>query len=172
MSADNMSEVAYQAAYDNFEALAEAMGGRGPEYLDFEYTDASKLEEMVTGCTEGIFLVLLGGNDVSLSKGANKLVVSEPRTEEDLYEYIHSFVVFKTEEEGVQCFQQYPGGMDSDKECFPVDADFWDGLGHLTAHSRAGVVPKTFQRLFCGSTVPEPGLLPDHDSMIVKAYAF
>jgi len=27
---------------------------------------------------------------------------------------------------GAQCFQQYPGGMDSDKECFSIDCDFFD----------------------------------------------
>ena len=30
----------------------------------------------------------------------NKLVVQEPRSEEENYEYTHSFVIIKTEEEG------------------------------------------------------------------------
>ena len=169
MSAENLSPIAYEAASENFEALVEGLGGT-TDSLAFEFTDASRLEGMVSDCSTGLFLVLLGGGDVDLSKHANKLVTSEPRTDEDFYEYVHSFVIVKTEEEGVQCFQQYPGGMDSDKECFAVDADFWDSLSRLTAHSRAGVVPKHFQSLFCGSA--EPSVLPDHDRMIVKALAY
>ena len=169
---ENLSPVAYEAAVDNFNALAEAMGGRGADDMTFESTDGEKLEEMVSECGNGVFLVLLGGGDVDMTKHSNKLYISEPRSDEDIYEYIHSFVIIKTEEEGVQCFQQYPGGMDSDKELFSVEPEFWDGLRRLTAHSRAGVVPKTFQRLFCGSVEPSPALLPQHDTMIVKALAY
>mmetsp|Transcript_46932 Transcript_46932/g.109722 ORF Transcript_46932/g.109722 Transcript_46932/m.109722 type:complete len:172 (-) Transcript_46932:131-646(-) len=170
--AENLSPIAYEAAVDNFNALAEAMGGREADYLSFESTDGEKLEEMVTNCENGVFLVLLGGGDVEVTRHSNKLYISEPRTDEDWYEYIHSFVIIKTEEEGVQCFHQFPGGMDSDKELFSVGTEFWSDLQHLTAHSRAGVVPKTFQRLFCGSVEPSPALLPPHDTMIVKALAY
>ncbi|CAE7355450.1 unnamed protein product [Symbiodinium natans] len=166
---ENLSPIAYEAATDNFEALVEAMGGNA-ERMDFEYTDADRLEAAVQEHETCIFLVLLGGGDVDLSKRANKLVVSEPRSDEEGYEYVHSFVIIKTEDEGVKCFQQFPGGMDSDKECFSVDSEFWEGLRRLTAHSRAGVVPKTFQNLFCGST--SPSVLPPHDSMIMKGIGF
>ena len=156
---------------ENFDGLLEAMGGTSAEAMDFEYADADKLEDMVENCTTGLFLVLMGdGGDFELSKRANKLVISEPRTDEEDYEYIHSFVVIKTEEEGVKVFQQNPVGMDDDKEVFAADEEFWADLKHLTAHSRAGVVPKTFQRLFCGST--EPKALPSGDRMMVKALAY
>ena len=170
MSAENLSPIGYEAAVENFDALLEAMGGTSAERMDFEFTDAERLEEMVNDCTTGLFLVLMGGGDIDLTKHANKLVISEPRTDEEDYEYIHSFVIIKNEEEGVQCFQNNPVGMDSDKELFSVDEEFWAGLRGMTAHSRAGVVPKTFQRLFCGST--EPTALPPHDRMIVKPLAF
>lgn len=170
--ADNLSPIAYEAAVENFDAVVEALGGRGAAFMEFEYTDGARLEEMVSNCETGVFLVLFGGGDVDITKHTNKLHISEPRTDEDFYEYIHSFVIIKTEEVGVQCYQQYPGGMDSEKENFSVEPEFFADLQRLTAHSRAGVVPKTFQRLFCGSVEPPPYLLPVHDTMIVKPLAF
>mmetsp|Transcript_16259 Transcript_16259/g.19943 ORF Transcript_16259/g.19943 Transcript_16259/m.19943 type:complete len:174 (-) Transcript_16259:112-633(-) len=167
---DNMSPIAYEAAVENFDALLEGLGSPPSETMTFESTDAEKLKEMVEECSTGLFLVVLGGSDVDMTKHQNKLYISEPRTDEDGYEYLHTFVIIKTEEDGVNCFQQYPGGMDSEKEMFPVDANFWDDLSRLTSHSRAGVVPGKFQRLFCGSA--EPAFLPAHDSMIAKVLAF
>ena len=169
-SVDNLSIIAYEAAKENFEALAETIGCRGAEGLQFEPTSPDELDHMTQDCETGVFLVLLGGTDVDISRGANELKVQEPRSEEELYEYTHSFVLIKTEEEGLQCFQQYPGGMDSEKECFAVEPEFFDLLGRLTAHSRAGCVPKTFQMLFCGSS--EPSVVPPHDTMIVKGLSF
>eukprot|EP00435_Cladocopium_sp_Y103_P014866 s2832_g3.t1 len=165
---ENLTPIAYQAARENFEALMEGLGQSDVEMMQFEFTDAEKLEQAVNDHGTCVFLVLLGSTDVELTKLENKLVVQEPRLEEDEYEYTHSFVIIKTEEEGAQCFQQYPGGMDSDKECFSIDHDFFDGLGRLVAHGR--VVPRNFQRLFCGSV--EPTVLPPYDRMIMKGIGF
>ncbi|CAL1155538.1 unnamed protein product [Cladocopium goreaui] len=172
MAEDNkeMTAIAYQAARENFEALMEGLGQSDVEMMPFEFTDAERLEAAVNGSGTCVFLVLIGGTDVDLTKLENKLVVQEPRSEEENYEYTHSFVIIKTEEEGAQCFQQYPGGMDSDKECFSIDCDFFDGLQRLVAHGC--VVPKTFQRLFCGSLEPNPYVLPAYDRMIMKGVGF
>ena len=166
---ENLTPIAYEAAAENFAALIEGLGGDA-NTLRFEYTDAEKLQAAVSETATCVYLVLLGGGDVDMSLVNQKLHISEPRTEKECYEYTHSFVVIKTEEDGLQCFQQYPGGMDSDKELFSINAGFFDDLSQLCAHSREGVQPKVFQRLFCGGTAPTA--LPVHDRMIMKGLGF
>ena len=168
MSLGDWSKGGFEAAETNFHALMEGLGdSRSPADLSWEWTDANKLQAMTEECETGIFLVIFGGGDVDATIVRKNFTVTGIEEDE---EYTHSFVIIKTEEEGLQCFQQNPLGMDSDKEVFNIDADFFDKLGRLTSHHRDGVVLETFQALFCGSVVP--AALPPADRMIVKALAF